>query len=163
MRRPDAMVAPVTLVDDRTPLGLSDAVAAIIVLDDGRYLLQQRDDMPGIWYPGHWGCFGGAVDEGETSPVALARELDEELGLVDASTRPFCCLGFDLRDAGGDLCRRDYFVIDLEARAVDGLELTEGQQMAAMHGDEVFTRIPLTPYDAFALFLYHSRERWLGA
>ena len=34
-----------------------DAVAAIIVDEDGRYLMQLRDDIPRIFYPGHWGCF----------------------------------------------------------------------------------------------------------
>ena len=48
------------------PLRASDAVAALIVLDDGRYLMQKRDDFPAIWYPGHWGLFGGGV---EPSPI----------------------------------------------------------------------------------------------
>ena len=39
----------------------SDAAVALIVLDDGRYLLQLRDQKPKIFYPGHWGLFGGAT------------------------------------------------------------------------------------------------------
>jgi hypothetical protein len=39
-----------------------DAAAAIIVTDDGRYLMQERDDTPGIFYPDHWGLFGGAFE-----------------------------------------------------------------------------------------------------
>ena len=35
-----------------------DAVAGILVLEDGRYLMQLRDDIPGIFYPDHWGLFG---------------------------------------------------------------------------------------------------------
>ena len=45
------------------PLAPKDAVAALIVLDDGRYLMQQRDDIPGIFYPGYWGLFGGAIEQ----------------------------------------------------------------------------------------------------
>ncbi len=37
-----------------------DAVAALIVLDDGRYLMQLRDQKPGIFYPGHWGYSAAA-------------------------------------------------------------------------------------------------------
>ena len=63
------------------PLPPADSSAAIIVLEDGRYLMQARDDKPGILYPGHWGLFGGALNAGEDSMTGLRRELEEELGL----------------------------------------------------------------------------------
>ncbi len=56
-----------------------DAVAAILVLDDGRYVMQLRDAISRIFYPDHWGCFGGAVNAGEAPLDALYRELNEEL------------------------------------------------------------------------------------
>ena len=56
-----------------------DAVAGIIVLEDGRYLMQLRDDIPGIFYPDHWGLFGGAIEKDEDFEEALIRELGEEL------------------------------------------------------------------------------------
>lgn len=40
------------------------AAAAVIVFEDGSYLMQLRDQKPGIFYPGHWGLFGGAIDKG---------------------------------------------------------------------------------------------------
>ena len=57
----------------------ADAVAAVLVLDDGRYLMQLRDDKPGVIYPGHVGLFGGAVEPGENFEDAMSRELMEEL------------------------------------------------------------------------------------
>lgn len=47
------------------PLQTGNAVAAILMDDRGRYLLQLRDEAPQIWYPGHWGLFGGSVEPGE--------------------------------------------------------------------------------------------------
>ena len=44
------------------------------------YLLQLRDFKPSIIYPGHWGAFGGAVEEGESPKIAMSRELTEEIG-----------------------------------------------------------------------------------
>lgn len=56
-----------------------DVVAAIIE-KNGKILLAQRDadsDQAGLWeFP------GGKVEVGESQPQALARELDEELGIV---------------------------------------------------------------------------------
>jgi len=56
-----------------------DVVAAIIE-KNGKILLAQRDansDQAGLWeFP------GGKVEEGESQPQALARELDEELGIM---------------------------------------------------------------------------------
>jgi 8-oxo-dGTP diphosphatase len=44
------------------------------------YLLQLRDFKPSIIYPGYWGAFGGAIEEGESPQDALNRELTEEIG-----------------------------------------------------------------------------------
>src|SRR6201999_3754337 len=38
--------------------------AALLVTPDGRYLMQHRDDKPGILLPGHWALFGGTIDPG---------------------------------------------------------------------------------------------------
>lgn len=43
-------------------------------------LLQLRDDIPGIAFPGYWGFFGGHIEPNETPEEALARELWEEIG-----------------------------------------------------------------------------------
>ena len=47
---------------------------------DGRWLMQLRDNIPGIVAPGCWGLFGGHLDPGETPEQALRRELIEEIG-----------------------------------------------------------------------------------
>ncbi len=42
-------------------------------------LMQLRDDIPGIVYPGHWGLFGGHLEPRETPIEAMYRELEEEI------------------------------------------------------------------------------------
>ena len=54
-------------------------VAIAMIECDGRWLLQLRDDIEGILYPGQWALFGGHLDPGETPEVALRRELEEEI------------------------------------------------------------------------------------
>lgn len=49
--------------------------------NEGRMLLQLRDDYPGIAAPGQWGFFGGGVEPGETLDTAARREFLEETGI----------------------------------------------------------------------------------
>jgi 8-oxo-dGTP diphosphatase len=55
------------------------AVALAILQQGDHFLLQLRDDIPGIRYPGCWGLFGGHLEAGETPLEGLKRELKEEL------------------------------------------------------------------------------------
>ncbi len=48
----------------------------------GQILLQLRDDDPGIPYPSTWGLPGGGIEPGETSEMAVRRELVEEIAFV---------------------------------------------------------------------------------
>ena len=66
---------PAHFLTDTRPLRGEDAVAAIITVENGRYLMQLRDDIPRIFYPGHWGCFGGAVRPGESRLEACSASL----------------------------------------------------------------------------------------
>lgn len=56
-----------------------DVVAAVIERPDGSFLLAQRP--AGKVYEGYWEFPGGKVEAGEQFSDALARELDEELGI----------------------------------------------------------------------------------
>ncbi len=55
-------------------------VAAVLIRDDGRVLVQRRP--AGKPLAGLWEFPGGQVEPGETPKAALARELDEELGIA---------------------------------------------------------------------------------
>ena len=54
-------------------------VVAAVIERDGRYLITQR--RPAAVLPLLWEFPGGRVEEGETDPQALARELLEEMGI----------------------------------------------------------------------------------
>jgi len=57
-----------------------DGVAAILVDRDGRFLLQLRDNIEGIFQPGVWSIVGGAIEIGESAYDAAVREIQEEVG-----------------------------------------------------------------------------------
>ena len=58
---------------------MKNAVALAMLHREGRWLLQLRDDVDTIIYPGHWGLFGGHLEAGETPMEAVMRELNEEI------------------------------------------------------------------------------------
>lgn len=134
------------------------AAAAIIVSESGNFLLQHRDDKPGIWFPGFWGLFGGAIDPGETPESALARELDEELGLHPHALEYFSQIAFDLSFAGLGVRLRYYFVAEVPDDTISGLRQREGQGMALYNATEIRAHDNLTPYDKHALLLYINRN-----
>ena len=137
-------------------LEFSDAVAALIVIEeDGRYLMQLRDDKPGIFYPDHWGLFGGAVEPGETVEQALVRELDEELGLDAREARYFMELDFDVGFMGQGRHWRKFYELTIPAALLPTLRLGEGRSMEAVAAEELLIDRKTVPYDSFAIWLHH--------
>jgi 8-oxo-dGTP pyrophosphatase MutT (NUDIX family) len=151
---------PVNFLSDQHPLLGEDAVAAIITTKDGRYLLQLRDDIPRIFYPGHWGCFGGAVGPGEDMIAALKRELAEELELHAETLNEFVKLEFDLAPIGQKYCYRAYYEMVVSEEQVSGCVLHEGADLRLFSAPELFSLPHITPYDSFALWLHFARIRF---
>lgn len=119
--------------------------------------MQLRDPRPEIWYPGHWGCFGGSLEAGEEPFQGLCRELQEELELRVRDARLISRLDFDFGPLGIGKACRIYYLVELPVEALSGLVLHEGQRMEALSYEQLISGIPVVPYDAFALHLIHSR------
>jgi 8-oxo-dGTP pyrophosphatase MutT (NUDIX family) len=138
-----------------------EPVAALIQLANERYGLQLRDARPDIFYPDHWGCFGGAIDSGEMPEAALVCELDEELGLKlvesDELTQ-FTPFTHDFGFAGLGAIDRIYFHFLL--REMVGLRLREGAGIGAFEANEALHDLRMVPYDSFALWVHHNRGRY---
>ncbi len=117
-----------SFLGSRAPLQIGHAVAALLVLEDGRYIMQLRDDIASIWYPGHWGLFGGGVDDGEDEIAALRRELWEELELKVGEPRHFATLDYDLRPIGLDRYFRRYYEVAVSIAAWSRSVLHEGRR-----------------------------------
>jgi 8-oxo-dGTP diphosphatase len=109
--------------------------ALAVLLVHGRYVMQLRDNKPGIAAPGVWALFGGRVEYGEEPKAALIREVQEELGL----NLPDCSfLGSLERDDPSALMAARYWVFEADITASWDLhQLMEGQAAAHFTFEEL--------------------------
>jgi 8-oxo-dGTP pyrophosphatase MutT (NUDIX family) len=136
-----------------------DAVVALILVDESRYLMQLRDDKPGIFYLDHWGLFGGAVEPGEDPEVALRRELMEELQLEPAQLRYFTRMDFDFHRLGAGTVYRIYYEVPVAAAELSTLRLAEGRLMEVLGLSAILMDRRVVPYDSFAVWLHYADRR----
>lgn len=105
-------------------------VAIAILYQGDRFLLQLRDDIPTIAWPGHWAFFGGHLEPGESPDEAMYRELEEEIGYA----APQLALFQRLDDTG--VVRHVYcgpLVVPVES-----LVLTEGLDLGLWSVDDIY-------------------------
>jgi 8-oxo-dGTP pyrophosphatase MutT (NUDIX family) len=133
-------------------------VGAILFTPDRKYLMQLRDDRPDVSMRGHWGLFGGVIEEGEDPSAALVRELREELDFVpDHVAAPFSQLVFDLGFAGRGIDRKIFFAVPIAEESLSRMRLGEGQRMALFRLDELLREPRVTPWDLYGVLLHHRR------
>jgi 8-oxo-dGTP pyrophosphatase MutT (NUDIX family) len=135
-----------------------DASVALIVVDGANYLLQLRDQKAGIFYPDHWGLFGGALDPGETPDVALRRELLEELGFAPHEISYFTEFSFDFAPHGGRRVIRRYYEVHVRSDEIATMTLGEGADFRVFAADEILGQGRVTPYDAMAIWMHATRD-----
>jgi 8-oxo-dGTP diphosphatase len=131
---------------------------AILIDKQGRFLLQQRDDVPGILMPGAVGFFGGHREANESFLQCLIRELQEELDHPFSAERLEQFLtyqGPDL-DAGKGTARGQCFIV--RDVAAHDLNVMEGSLMV-VHPDEVATLgHKLAPFPHYALRVFQGKQ-----
>lgn len=120
-------------------------VSAILINQDGKVLLQHRDDNPQIRYPGHWALFGGTIEAEETPHAAARREIKEEIGYDVPNLSLF-------REFVQNNKREYAFVGEIDAE-LDKLTLSEGQGMDFVAVSKL-GNMPIRPDDKETLEAY---------
>jgi 8-oxo-dGTP pyrophosphatase MutT (NUDIX family) len=104
--------------------GQREFASAILVDTGGWLLLQQRDNVPGILYPGMIAMFGGHREGSETFLQCVAREVREEIGYLVAAERFTWMASYRGHDpSGGPIFGEFFFARDIPS---DALHVTEG-------------------------------------
>ena len=149
-------------IDDKRPLTPNNAVAAIIKNSSNEFLLQLRDLMSGIFYPGHWGLFGGALEDIDNNPKdGLIRELQEELNIYINKNEilEFTNFTFDFSFAEKGILSRTYYEIILSDKQINSIKLGEGKDFSFFPLEKVLLQKKVVPYDQYALWLYSAKSR----
>jgi 8-oxo-dGTP pyrophosphatase MutT (NUDIX family) len=145
------------LLQCRLPMLARNSAVAIIVVDRSHYLMQLRDEKPTIFYPGHWGLFGGAVDSDERPEQSVRRELEEELGFRPEKIDFLTEFEFDLDFVGATRIYRRYYEVHTTLGNIASFRLGEGSAMKVFSPEALF-KIRVTPYDSFALYLHYLKQ-----
>lgn len=132
-------------------------MAAIFLTEDGRYLLQLRDNIPTIHLPNNWALFGGRIEAGESEEEALRRELLEELAFKPKDMTRFTEAAYEVPNTGYGPIRKIFYEVPIRASDVPELKLAEGQMLSLFRSDEVFSLHNIVPWDEFALRLHARR------
>jgi 8-oxo-dGTP diphosphatase len=104
-------------------------VAIAILYRENKFLMQLRDNIPGIAHPGVWGLFGGHIEAGESPLEAMERELVEEIGYDAPQLTEF------YQDQQPTVIRHIFYgslVVNL-----DQLTLNEGWDMGLVTPEEI--------------------------
>jgi len=131
---------------------------AIIIDLQGRFLLQQRDDVPGIIHPGKVGFFGGHRENDETYLQCVVREIHEEISYFlspDRFEHLITHNGVDF-DVEGGTVRSEFFI----ARdvPVDALMVTEGSLLIVEPDKLATVANKLTPTAWFAMEAFFNKQ-----
>jgi 8-oxo-dGTP pyrophosphatase MutT (NUDIX family) len=130
---------------------------ALLVDTRGRILLQQRDNIPEILYPGRIGLFGGHRELGETYLQCVVREVDEEISFFIAPERFRPLVTYTQTvDVTGTVRYGEIFVA--QGIELKQLKVTEGALFIMTPDELPEVNTKLSPAARLALVAYLTRS-----
>ena len=133
-------------------------VVAILVTPDVRYLVQLRDDKPGIFFPGFWGGFGGGIEPGETAEQAIIREMEEELCFTPQSPKRFTELAMPMAALTVPTMVKVFFEIPINETDIAQMNQKEGANKKLFKINDLMQQPKIVPWDCWGMMLHARRH-----
>lgn len=131
-------------------------VTGILLAEDGRYLMQLRDDIPNIVFPGHWGCFGGGAEPGESLNEAFVREIQEELSITPQGFTPFTDMLYRSPLDPTLVRGKQFFVLPITDADMARMVQCEGADMRLFTLGQLLAEPKVIPSDIYGLLSHHG-------
>jgi 8-oxo-dGTP pyrophosphatase MutT (NUDIX family) len=144
-------VAPLLRAPDR-----NIAAAVLVAEADGRYLLQLRDEKPGLHLCGHWGLFGGGLESGESPADAMRRELQEELSFDARRIEPLV-VSIHAIWPEAPVFRLHFFIVPFSTKEHAAMIQREGAGQGLFTAAESCCLERVSPWDLCAILLHARR------
>ncbi len=133
-----------------------EIACAILIGSDGNFLLQLRDDKPGLLFAAMIGLFGGHREGDETFLECVAREISEETGYAPSAKKFEPLVEYQTRYPDGTSVLGHYFV--LGGVPEEKLTITEGTLVSVERENIVSYLARMTPATAFVIKTYLDIE-----
>ena len=133
-----------------------DNAVCVIITYKGKMLLQKRDNKKNIFFPNHFGLFGGAIEKKETRLKAIQREIFEELNIFIEKKRfsYLTSIKIDFFKIVKKKFERTFYYFEIKDKEIKNIKLGEGSAMIWSNLYDNYSNIKLVPYDSFAIWLY---------
>jgi 8-oxo-dGTP diphosphatase len=131
---------------------------AILIDTRGRFLLQQRDDIPGVFQRGKIGLFGGHREGDETYLQCIVREIHEEVSYFlppESFIHLISYEGDDVDVAGGTV-HGEFFVA--RSIPVEQLVITEGSLLIVEPNGLLLVEHQLSPSGKIGMKAFFERR-----
>ena len=134
---------------------MKESVQSILISTEGEFILQKRDNKPGIGVPGKVVNFGGSSEFGETPLQAIAREIREEL-CIKLLEDDFKLVGsFVMKSSLDGEDRLRYVFVARNIKKAD-LILKEGEAIVFAKTKDDLEKFPLSEGTKIALDLFYK-------
>ena len=130
---------------------------ALLITNDGKVVLQQRDTRPGIINSGLISMFGGTIKSTDSLKEGLKRELKEELEL-DINNYEVEQLGTFYKTKKLDGVDWEVNVFTVKTVGIENLKLHEGKEFVCDYPKELLKKDKLTRITRLVLEKYISRQ-----
>ncbi len=140
-----------------------NASCAIIKDKNNNFILQKRDNKKNIFFPNHWGLFGGAKNRNEKYINTIRREIYEEINIKITDFKYFMNLKFDMKLLVNKEINRHCYIAEVKNLKRMNISLNEGRSYKIFTQKELIELLSnknlIVPYDNLVLWFYLNKKR----